>query len=73
MPKANPIPVPSNLIQTQKYFSHSTRLSNPPSLSPCGGRGMGEGAIVKGSNAMKMKLASYVDKTPTMGSYPETI
>ncbi len=33
MPEANSIPVPSNLIQTQKYFLHPTRLSYPPSLS----------------------------------------
>jgi hypothetical protein len=73
MPKANSIPVPSHLIQTQKYPLHSTRLSYPASPSPCGGRGENGGAILKGSNALKMELASYADKTPTMGSYPETI
>jgi hypothetical protein len=52
MAKANSIPVCSNLIQTQRYFLHPTRLSYPPFLSPCGGRGVGEGAIVKGSNAL---------------------
>ena len=50
MPKANSIPIPSNQIQTPKYFLHSTRLPNTPSLSPCGGRGEGEGGIVKGLN-----------------------
>ena len=51
MPEANSIPIPSNLIQTQKYFLHSTRLFYSSPLSPCGGRGEGEGAIVKGLNA----------------------
>jgi len=56
MPEANSIPVPSNLIQTQKYFLHSTQLPNTPSLSPCGGRGEGEGAIVKALNAFVISL-----------------
>jgi hypothetical protein len=51
MPEANSIPAPSNRIQTQEYFLHSMRLPNTPSLSPCGGRGEGEGAIGKGLNS----------------------
>ena len=51
MPEANSIPAPSNLIQTQEYFLHSIRLPNTPSLSPCGGRGEGGGAIGKGLNS----------------------
>jgi len=51
MPEANSIPAASNPIQTQEYFLHSIRLPNTPSLSPCGGRGEGEGAIGKGLNS----------------------
>jgi hypothetical protein len=72
MPKANSIPVPSNLIQTQEYFLHSTRLSCPPSLSPCGGRGEGEGAIVKGSNAL-VSVGRYPGHAPAATAKPKLL
>ena len=54
MPEANSIPTPSNLIQTQKYFLHSTRLSYSPSLSPCGGRGEGGGGNCQGIKCVRI-------------------
>jgi hypothetical protein len=47
MPEANSMPVSPNLKQTQEYFLHSSGLALTPFLSPCGGRGEGEGVIVK--------------------------
>ncbi len=72
MPEANSIPVPSNLIQTQKYFLHSTRLPNTPSLSPCGGRGEGEGAIVKGLNALVL-VGRYPGHAPADTAKPKLL
>ena len=72
MPEANSIPIPSNLIQTQKYFLRSTRLSYPPSLSPCGGRGEGEGAIVKGSNAF-VSVGRYPGDAPEPAQKPKLL
>ena len=72
MPEANSIPIPSNLIQTQKYFLHPTRLSYPPSLSPCGGRGEGEGAIVKGSYAL-VSVGRYPGDAPAATANQELL
>jgi integrase len=72
MPEANSAPTPSNLIQTQKYCLHSTRLPNTPSLSPRGGRGEGEGAIVKGSNAF-VSVGRYPGHAPGATAKPKLL
>ena len=72
MPEANSIPVPSNLIQTQKYFLHSARLANTLSLSPCGGRGEGEGAIVKVLNAF-VSVGRYPGHSPGATAKPKLL
>jgi len=72
MPEANAIPVPSNLIQTQKYYFHFTRIPFIPSLSPRGGRGEGEGAFIKGFNAFLL-VALYPHHAPGATPKPKLL
>jgi hypothetical protein len=72
MPGANSVPIPSHLRQTQKYFPRTNRLPLTPFLSPCSGRGEGEGAIVKGLNAFAL-VGRYPDPAPGAAAKPKLL